>query len=333
MKKIEVYREKIFDCAKILEQRLIPNDISEYKIMFHDFSVINDLLRQLGKTNRFGVCYKNPFKKYIFEVSKDELDNIVFDKLYLPSIPYTIFSPKVDEKKLEIIFCEFLKNTDIDLYNIYINLLSENMFFYCKKKQQFGCVQYLINFNKFFVNIKNNKFKHFTLIHELGHIKQIKLCEQNINSLDNLYKSLFTEVYSKYVEIKWCEYLKKQGYMNIGLKWEENFLTCFSIYCEKIIDLYKNKSKTILVHQEHFLKNYIGYLLAVYLKDIDFKELDKLNKSIVSKDNETMVPSINKELFKEDIIDSIKKYYSEYCDDFKKQKVLKKQSIRQVQSK
>lgn len=316
-------KEELLAYGNLLEKKEIPTDLNKYKIYVHDFQVINNLLKKFGKNKKFGLSYKNPFKPFYIKLSGKELKSFISNNLFIERVPYTFLNPKTNEEQMQKLFIKFLKGFDIELYYTYISLISKKQISINNINDNNGNVQHLITFNKFFVTIKNNNFKYFSLIHEMGHIKQFELCDKNFDYLENLYKSLFVEVYSKYLELKWSEFLKEEDYIEISLKWREDFFTALSIYSERMLSFYSSKTP-LITNKSHFIINFIGYLLAIGFKDKSNTELQKINKIICLNDNTSVISKINKIISKEEINNNLNDFFIQYKQDFYKQKQLKK---------
>lgn len=324
MKKEMWSKDELLNYGKILESKEVPNDLNKYKIIVHDFQVINNLLNSIGEKKRFGISYTNPFKSFRINIDSKEVKDIVkLNYLFMEKIPYTILNLKSDDEKIKLLFIDFLKDLNCELYDIYENLLKDKHICVGNNMKENGSVQQLITFNKYFVNIKNNNFKYFNLIHEMGHIKQFRLCNKDINKLEKLYNSLFLEVYPKYLELQWLEYLKKEGYLNIGLKWEEEFLTALSIYSERMLVFYNNYN-IFEINKNHFLINFIGYRFAIGLKDKNNFDIESINNIICTNDNFDSFNKIDKIIKEKEMCENLKDFVSNYKKEFYKQKQLKK---------
>lgn len=320
-------RNELLNYGKVLESKKIPKDLNKYKIIAHDFQVINNLLNSIDEKKKFGINYTNPFKPFYININSNEIKSMIkLEYLFIERIPYTfskIKSTDLNDEKLKMLFIKFLKNFDYELYDIYINLLKDKHICINNNIRENGNIQQLITFNKYFINIKNDSFKYFNLIHEMGHIKQFRICNDDINKLEKLYKSLFVEIYSKYLELKWFEYLKKEGYTDISLKWEEDFLTALSIYSERMLIFY-NSCNTFEINKNHFLINFIGYRFSIALKNKNNLDLENINNIICTNDNFNSFNKINKILDEKEMYDVIKDFVSNYKEEFYKQKQLKK---------
>lgn len=287
-----------------------PENPTYYKMLVHDLEVTKELLKELGIKPKINKTYFNPF---VFE---NNLDKVKLYNLF----PLTHILPKVNfyNKKIEIInddaFEEmlevFLSEFDNNLYNNYKKLVKENLIFLSRKKINInGYVQNLCIFNKTYMYLKNDKFKYITLVHELGHMEQFKLCENNINIIENLYRTNFIEFYSKYLELKFINFLENNNYKLFALKWKSSFLLYNTLYSE-ILASNLNDNK--------ILKNYIANLLAFTFLEEDKKIVTEINNYICYNNDDSILKYLETLTNKTKISKKTLEFYNKFNRELRK---------------
>lgn len=306
-------KEELLNHYNLLKKVDNIQDLNKSKVFIHDMFVIQSLLKEFNVNIKFDTNYSNFFN---FDLNIDI--NKIYNFFLIPymSIKKRYINIKKIEKINDDIIKSFLSNYDVELLNIYNEIIeNKKVIIHNKSISATGYVQNLLLFNKFYIFIKKNDFMHITLVHEIAHIKQIKLCKNNIDKIENLYSSLFIEMYPKYLELKFIKYLSDNNYHNIVLKWQQEFFNNLSIYIENI---HSCLDKNII--NLRLIKNYISSLLAINFINLDDSIMLDLNKFICINDNEKSFEYIKKISNKTSIKNNLNNYLKEYIDDLSKYK-------------
>lgn len=316
-------KEELLNFANILERKKIPMPLEEYKVIMHDIVVINQLLKSIKNDKKIGTGYPNPFVRDGIIINRDKILDLVPRNLILNyRIPYFFRSKKINEAIERQLFLEFLSEIDYELLEIFDKLIFDNSIsLNCTEGE--GYVQQLIKFDKFYVSLRDDRWKSFTLVHEIGHIKQLKKCT-NMDEIENLHLSLFIETYSKYLELKWAEFLCTKGYNKIGLRIKEEIINNIYIYTERFYDYMSEDIDNKKVFYGNFIINYISYLLSIYFLDKPYEEILKLNNLIISKNNYEVLTLLNKQINKKIIQINFDEFVLNYRNEIYKEKTKKK---------
>lgn len=278
----------------------------------NDDKLMKKYMKQLLKDKKYHLEFSNNEKIIDIEKSKNELNYVIDNNINMDQI-------------IEIML-EFLKDYDIELYNIFVKLYNENRII-INNTENYDCTSelltpaYTINsygtFTPYMViNYTDDLDDSVNIVHELGHIYDyIQVRSNKINMQKKM--NCLDEVISYYLQFVYTDYLSKKkifdknidnlyyGYSApyieyIGkIKEEYSILDKYNIY-DSYIDEYLNYTYGVAIAY-HFLEKY---------KVDPEKTKNDINNFIMLNGQYNMMEMLDIFNLKEELLDSkiLKKY-------------------------
>lgn len=182
----------------------------------------------------------NEFLKYMTS-RQDKINvfmkkNSVFFNGMIPNLPkknkypYKYLAP-LSEENISYIIEDFLKNTDENIYNFYQKIVDEERLFYSNDNNTALTTLYNSNTIIFVEDLKTLG-DIMIFLHELGHAYYMYINNYRIIERADFQKELKDEIPAKVMEVKFMEYLQKNGVYEQSLILE-NLYNSIMYECEK----------------------------------------------------------------------------------------------------
>ena len=206
--------------------------------LIQDYYTLQEIYEKIGEKDKAKDCNSKKIKKEIFfnyinrkfaplfwkDLQKNKkiyLDLIIslldlFDSYNEPTIHESMFKSEINVNESFNMALKFLKNYDLDVYNVLKELINNNRVMYIENyiSRYYG-LTYNINTNSksyIIMNIDPNINSSITLVHEAGHIYDFN--KNKNNSSKKKMKSYFVnscnEIFPNYLELVYKNYLRKQ---------------------------------------------------------------------------------------------------------------------------
>lgn len=276
-----------------LEYELVLRDLEKQKQNEKDPQKIELLEKSIKKIQK----YLNPTPKEINDEEKTELQNkrekeITSIKSFFRSKMFrgyefscfTIFN--INRKKLETITLDFIKNTNFQLSK---SFETANITQLKQKRNQEGTTIYVEPLDKNYVFISKNDIltKAITLIHELGHARVNNIRKAQVRS------KYFNEVYPKFLELVFSDYLTQNGLEKHGHNVKVKLLKEIKYHISEIKKHETNGEMFFALYNYNAIKDNI-FALSLYMEykknsNYILNKLDEFIDSLGKKDEKELL--------------------------------------------
>lgn len=224
----------------------------------------NNIMKNTLSENFFKELFYNG--KLIFERSFNIVD--AYKKTNWTTLDYLTFNT-YSEKFLSELFEDFVSSLGVKYELIFKNMLKKNQLFLSKNDIAGATIfDYEKRTSYMFLPINKNNLYFFSILaHELGHVFEYERtkCSRKCEFVNNF--NITTEVFALFIEILFCDYLKRINFNELEIKKLENkyygdFLTYttqikFALSCPY---LYVNKNGELISESMDEVNKYLKYL-------------------------------------------------------------------------
>lgn len=232
--------------------------------------------------------------------------------IHIKTVPLNIKKiKKLNFLEYETLLINFLKNFDIELYNLYENYKKNNQIEINKARYEdsktcLGRCRYIINDGKSYISVRySSQIKEPTiLLHELAHAYQFGN-NQNLYTIENKITSLLSEAYPTFLEYVFLDYLKHTEFKNYAYIKEGkkiNDLLCIFEYNSNYLE---NEYTKINYNQKSSLSILmLSKMVALYWLE-QYRDNPEQTLSKIQNFNDKYGIHVISDYFKENSIDAI----------------------------